>query len=310
METWELKTDDVDGLTEHLTKVGSDNEEIQLSAGKLGFRARVIELPGVRIRWNRFGQSLLFRQVIQEDGFNFGFLLDGSPPLRHSGNHIPAGQGIVQAPLSEHEYVSGRETESLIVHVNMDIVKKLGWHVSPDVTHGVRTTVRNHLFHQCKKITSFAQSNTPIDLFSELELRDSLLDHLALALEPWFSAKKQATSSKISNNSAYNVFRRAVNAVSKMHWDSISVPLLAKHLKVSERTLYRSFNQWVGIGPYEFFRLRRLHTFRNHLLSGPPVRGKIARVARDTGFEDLSRLSQLYLRHFGELPSETMAKRH
>ena len=135
------------------------------------------------------------------------------------------------------------------------------------------------------------------------------LDHLALALAPWFTTGKQAAPSKISNSSAYNVFRRAVNAVSKNQWDSISVPLLAKYLKVSERTLYRSFNHWVGIGPYEFFRLSRLHAFRIYLLSGPPLRGKIARVARDTGFDDLSRLSQLYLRHFGELPSETVAKR-
>ena len=53
METWEFKTDDVDELIEHLTKVGSDNEVMLLSAGNLGFQARVVEVPGVSIRWNR-----------------------------------------------------------------------------------------------------------------------------------------------------------------------------------------------------------------------------------------------------------------
>ena len=98
-------------------------------------------------------------------------------------------------------------------------------------------------------------------------------------------------------------------AVAKNRWDSLPVPALARCVKVSERTLYRAFDQWVGIGPYEFFTLSRLHAFRRDMLTGPAQRGKIARTARANGFEELSRLAQLYKRHFGELPSETLAKR-
>ena len=67
-------------------------------------------------------------------------------------------------------------------------------------------------------------------------------------------------------------------------------------MKVSERTLYRAFEQWVGSGPYEFFTLSRLHAFRRDLVTGDPYRGKIARAARANGFEELSRLAQVTMR--------------
>ena len=307
MKIWEFTTDDVDELSTHLTKLGSDNKQMQLSAGKLGFRTSIVEMPGVRIRWNRFGQSLLFRQVIEGNGFNFGFLLQGSPPLRHSGNYIPAGQGIVQAPFSEHEYVNDKKTESLIVNVSMDIAKKMGWQFSSDVTHGVRVTIRNNLIHQCRKITAAAQCTTPIDRLAELELRDSLLDNLSIALQPWLTAEKKASKGGAKSGSYY-VFRQAMKALSNNQSNTLSIPTLARYLKVSERTLYRSFDHWVGVGPYEFFTLCRLHAFRRQLLTGPLHRGKITRAAKTNGFEELSRLSQIYKRHFGELPSETLVK--
>lgn len=87
-------------------------------------------------------------------------------------------------------------------------------------------------------------------------------------------------------------------------------PAPGEHLNVSERTLYRSFDHWVGVGPYEFFTLSRLHAFRRHLLTGHSIRGRISRAAAAYGFDELSRLAQLYKRHFGELPSETLAKHH
>ena len=309
MKLWEYTTDDVDEMVAHLAKAGSDNEEIQLTAGRLGFRASVIELPGVSIRWNRFGQSLLFRQVIQREAFRFGFLLERSPPLHHSGIHIPAGQGILQAPLSEHEYVNGRQTESLIVSVSLEIAQKLGWHLSSDVTHKFQATTRNALIRQCRKITATAKCSAPIDRFDELALRDDLLDHLTRAVEPWMRVKNKDGSEGQSNRAAYYVFRRAVKAVAQNQWESLSIPALAEYVKVSERTLYRAFDRWVGIGPYEFFTLSRLHAFRRDLVTGDPHRGKIARAARINGFDELSRLAQNYKRHFGELPSETLAKR-
>lgn len=310
VKIWDYNTDDVDELSAHLAEVGSDSEVIQLSAGKLDFRTCVIELLGVSIRWNRFEQSLLFRQVIKEDRLKFGFLLEGSPPLRHSGNHIPAGQGIVQAPFSEHEYVNGRDTESLIVGVSVDLVKKLGWRTLPDVTHGVRAAIRNNLVHQCRKITAAARCTTPISRLAELELRDGLLDRLLPALEPWLATEREDAPQGETKNRSYHVYRQAVKAVSENNWSRPTIPLLSEHLKISERTLYRSFEDWVGMGPYKFFTLCRLHTFRRRILTGEPHRGIISRAARGTGFDELSRLAQIYKLHFGELPSETVAKRH
>ena len=309
MRLWELETDDADDLNAMLSTFGSDNEQIQLSAGKLGFRACAIELPGVSIHWYRFGQSLLFREVIKDDQFVFGFLLKGSPAINYNGHVIPVLQGVVQAPLTTHEYVTDRCMESLVLQVDMDLVEQLGWQPSPDLSRAVPEWRLNDLTNHCRRITAIARSTRSIDPWEEYELRDQLIDRLGPALAPWFVAGTTPASRGTARGSAYNLFRRAVRVVSEHHWDSPSVPVLAKCLNVSERTLYRAFDQWVGVGPHTFFTLRRLHGFRSQLLAEPPLRGLIARVAQAHGFDELSRLARAYKRHFGELPSQTLARR-
>ncbi|MEM9382613.1 MAG: helix-turn-helix domain-containing protein [Planctomycetota bacterium] len=89
---------------------------------------------------------------------------------------------------------------------------------------------------------------------------------------------------------------------------SLSVRRLAEELCVSERTLYRSFSDELGIGPYDYAVVRRLNTMRRLLLEGPREPGAVTDAAGRAGFTHLGQMGALYRRFFGETPRETLRR--
>ena len=91
--------------------------------------------------------------------------------------------------------------------------------------------------------------------------------------------------------------------------NGLSVPKLASALRVSERTLFRAFRESTGKGPKEYYLIHKLHLFRSRLLQSRNTPGVILHAAQESGFDHPSRLAATYRKHFGELPSETLARR-
>ena len=89
----------------------------------------------------------------------------------------------------------------------------------------------------------------------------------------------------------------------------LGVGSLAAQLHVKERTLYQAFHTTLGVGPYEFFQLQRLHRFREAILDGDPYHGRIKQAAQVVGLQDLARATQSYRRYFNETPRQTLRRR-
>ncbi len=70
------------------------------------------------------------------------------------------------------------------------------------------------------------------------------------------------------------------------------------------RTLQKYFNALYGMGPTEYFCIRRLNQVRAALMKGDSSTTTIQEVARQWGFTHMGRLSLSYKRLFGESPSE------
>lgn len=82
---------------------------------------------------------------------------------------------------------------------------------------------------------------------------------------------------------------------------------LAEISGVSVRRLQQAFREHVGESPMAHLRLLRLRRIREDLLEG---RGDcVSDLAMGWGFTHLGRFSGDYRAHFGELPSETLARR-
>ena len=88
---------------------------------------------------------------------------------------------------------------------------------------------------------------------------------------------------------------------------SVRVADLARAAGVSVRTLYRASTRHLGGPPVARLRLTRLQQVRRRLLEPDPGE-TITSAATEWGFFHLGRFSELYRRHFGEMPSETLRR--
>jgi AraC-like DNA-binding protein len=87
----------------------------------------------------------------------------------------------------------------------------------------------------------------------------------------------------------------------------LRVPALCQALGVKQRTLEQAFKDQLGVSPYRYVQLLRLHAARRDLLAGAADRDGIAVVASRAGFAQPGRFSVHYREHFAETPSVTAA---
>ena len=110
---------------------------------------------------------------------------------------------------------------------------------------------------------------------------------------------------------APSVRRDATRTALEYLEDADALPLtvsdLCSKIGVSAPTIYRGFHEEFGVGPKKYIQIRRLCGVRQQLLSSDDA-AIIADVANNWGFWHMGQFAADYRRHFGELPSETMAQ--
>ena len=85
---------------------------------------------------------------------------------------------------------------------------------------------------------------------------------------------------------------------------------LAREARMSLRSLYALFERHAGATPKNYIRQKRLERI-NACLTDPTCNvGNVTQVAMDYGFLHLGRFSDSYRKQFGELPSDTLKRRH
>ncbi len=78
--------------------------------------------------------------------------------------------------------------------------------------------------------------------------------------------------------------------------------------KVSERTLHRAFQDWYGISPVRYLRLRQLHSIRDALLAANPETTTVTDVFVQHDIRHFGRFAGVYRTLFGELPAQTLSR--
>src|SRR5262249_48384069 len=99
--------------------------------------------------------------------------------------------------------------------------------------------------------------------------------------------------------------KKAIDFIRRDVGRRISVPDLAAHCGVPERTLRKHFHTFMGVSPREFWRRCRLAAVREDLLKGTDG-SSVTDAAAQFGFTHFGRFSQQYRRCFGETPSATL----
>lgn len=91
--------------------------------------------------------------------------------------------------------------------------------------------------------------------------------------------------------------------------EPLTVEAIATAAATSVRSLHRAFNAILDETPQSYVRKLRLHRIRHDLASEKEARCTITTIANRWGIGELGKLSGIYRKHFGELPSETLHRR-
>ena len=310
MQYHAISTDDIDELFSWGS--GWDDRLLQLSPGPLGFRSRVATLPGVLIQWNSYSQTVLFHEVLREQALVFAMLVDGSSAVNYRGHEVSSNEGVILHPEQEQEYVVQPGCKSLLVIVERSFAQALGWELSSQRRHRLGQSSVDTLLQTCRDVTAMAKRRGAATAPAETDeaIRDRVLVALRDVLAPWLTDEGDANCTAGELSQAFDVVKHAEHLMAQ--WDSgrkLDVTEVAYQLELSQRSLYDAFRRTLGMGPYEFYLLRKMHLFRETLLDGRPFHGKIKQTAQSTGFQHLGRLTQSYRRHFGESPRDTLKRR-
>ena len=103
------------------------------------------------------------------------------------------------------------------------------------------------------------------------------------------------------------IIRRAMEAIEAAPTLPTAAEL-ARQIAVHERTLLRTFRETYGVPPKRYLMLRQLHQIRRVLTTGASDGATVADVLSRHGIWEFGRFAGRYRGHFGELPSETLAR--
>lgn len=214
------------------------------------------------------------------------------------------------------EYVAPMGLISLIVPVDATLVDLLGWSLGGDAWQQVRPSRLTALEASCRGATRAARQaisrnrNPDYDACSSrnaLLWRDRILADLEAALEPWLTllpvagAKTETRNFRLVKGAERLFVRYGLS-------EPIAVDTVAGALGIPRRSHFHAFLKYLGVGPYAYLQLVRLHKLRERLIAATASTTTVTALASDLGFNQLGRLSAIYKKHFGEYPNETLKR--
>jgi AraC-like DNA-binding protein len=104
------------------------------------------------------------------------------------------------------------------------------------------------------------------------------------------------------------IFKSAEEYIRSHSIEDISIADLCSVTHSSKSTLYRAFQDQIGLSPHELLIKRRLTNARRLLRSSSKESTTVATIAVESGWAHLGRFSACYKKLFGEYPSETLGR--
>lgn len=135
-------------------------------------------------------------------------------------------------------------------------------------------------------------------------------EHYAQIIVSKMLSLMKTNVSRVSPGSPSATFEAIADYIARNLKHGIDSEELARQAHISLRSLYGLFERNAGTTPKNYIRQKRLERI-NACLSDPTCNVRnVTEVAMDYGFLHLGRFSSSYRQQFGELPSDTLKRRH
>jgi AraC family ethanolamine operon transcriptional activator len=115
-----------------------------------------------------------------------------------------------------------------------------------------------------------------------------------------------AASSGRRTLSRAQITRTALQILEEYSDEHFSVNRLSTMIGISQRTLRTAFDEYFGVGPAKYLKVRLLHQARKILKRSDPYTTSVTEIAVGLGIWEFGRFSRDYKILFDELPSETL----
>lgn len=313
VQHFEAEFQDIDVLAQ--TVAGWDLDWRQLDRGPLEARVQQLITPSVLV--GRVGCSRGYHQRgATPPGFlTFGCLRRGTGDLDWCGQRASGGSLLVFRPGGEYESFSppgfGAYTMSFSEHLLDREAHARGLPEARSFLLGA-----NRALAVDPKVLSMLKARLRV-LFEAPETRPSVTASPAFRREVEGTLAVELLEVLATGRSRHppaspslrsRAARRALDLIRDRPEEVLTVGDLCEEVGVSERTLRYAFRDLLGVSPKQYLQAMRLSGASRDLRSSS-TGTRVADVANCWGFWHMGQFAADYRRQFGELPSETLARR-
>jgi AraC-like DNA-binding protein len=274
-------------------------------ARKISVRQQILSLPDFDIVVEQSFPRLLDAQL-HAGCSAICFAMEGSDPLRFNGVDVDVATAVSLGYGGSSLSVTDRpEAKLAIVTFNSEI-RGRGWpepgrHFSVLVRSKESLDKLRTLISVILKLAADGANVLTMPATSEA-IKSSLLS----ALDDVFDGSDLAVpKGSLHSSRKYAIMQEIESRIRENISGPIYSETLANEVGVSVRTLHNVIMQYRGMSLHRYLRLKRLWLVRKQLLAGSRnVKG----CAMKYGFWHLGEFSRNYHVHFGETPTDTIAR--
>ena len=276
---------------------------MQLDRGGVGYAAVHVDLDGVELNRHAVRSRVLGRWYHAEGALTLAWLERGEASARYGAKELQRDDAYFWHAGREHWFRTPPSMRLWEILVTPRIVRARGWDPAARPLVHLGAAPRARLERLCWETLQLARAEAPL---ATAVLRDRLLDAVERILPDALFAAAEGPIEPARRTELVRAAAEVLRTAQPL--SGVRIGPLANSLGVAERTLYAAFREQVGMGPYEFARLERLHDFRRRLHAGSAFHGKVGESARGAGFGDVKRAGRVYRSWFHETPRETLRR--
>lgn len=275
----------------------------QMQAGRFGYTGLSVMLPDLKVFIDKHTQSLRWCEYPHIPVTAIFIPLQSSGDVRWRGNEMSQEDVVVQGTGEEQHFVVGAHMQAIYIDIGQQLIQDLGWTWLKNGHMKVAAGSRMKLVRHCFNL--IANQHHQYTSTQLVFIRNTLLRMLRdMLFQP--AVGKLSKSGRQLCISDFEVLLLCEENILKTGVRrQMANSELAARTGVSERQLYRIFENQLGMSPTRYVELLRLHALRQALLAEKRTNHKIADTMAEFGFTNAGRTARRYSELFYEYPKET-----
>lgn len=295
----------------HSAVHGSRVDVVQLQRGKFRGMLTHIGIDDLSLSVGSFSHGLRTQRIASDDHVIVGMLLSAAGAVTHWSYDMHPGDVLVVPPGVEHDgrFFGG----SSYAAVRFDPADIASIFVGDSRLNDPAIWMAKNRFRADPRVGAITIRQLS-RIVEGLFAKKSSLSHRAVDF--WRRSMIDAFAASVLHTlppdgqewapSSGCLVRDVETYTASVHDGPVHISEICQQFGVSRRSLYRAFDEVLGMGPVKFLRQKRLCKAHSALKESDPAQTTVSEIAMKHGFIELGRFAHYYHALFGEHPSQTL----